>query len=129
MPSDPAQQAEDFAQALQRVYEQKQIWTQVRNQGLNYLQERQVNAQDILLSLLEGKTEAKPAPPTVKRPILVTGAHRSGSTWTGKMLALAENAYYLHEPFNVGLRPDSPFEDWFTYLDPDQDLESQKGLL
>ncbi len=35
------------------------------------------------------------------RPILVTGAHRSGSTWTGKMLALAPQVAYIHEPFNM----------------------------
>ena len=33
-------------------------------------------------------------------PILVTGAHRSGTTWVGKMLALAPGVAYLHEPFN-----------------------------
>ena len=34
------------------------------------------------------------------RPILVTGAHRSGTTWVGKMLALAPGVAYVHEPFN-----------------------------
>lgn len=33
-------------------------------------------------------------------PILVTGAHRSGTTWVGKMLALAPGVGYVHEPFN-----------------------------
>lgn len=37
----------------------------------------------------------------MNRPILVTGAHRSGSTWTGKMLALAPQVAYIHEPFNM----------------------------
>jgi hypothetical protein len=34
------------------------------------------------------------------RPILVTGGHRSGTTWVGKMLALAPGVGYIHEPFN-----------------------------
>lgn len=34
------------------------------------------------------------------RPILVTGSHRSGSTWVGHVLALAEGTGYIHEPFN-----------------------------
>jgi hypothetical protein len=34
------------------------------------------------------------------KPILVTGAHRSGTTWVGRMLALAPAVAYVHEPFN-----------------------------
>ncbi len=33
-------------------------------------------------------------------PILVTGGPRSGTTWVGRMLALAPGVDYLHEPFN-----------------------------
>ena len=48
------------------------------------------------------------------KPILVTGAHRSGTTWAGKMLVLAPGVAYLHEPFSphtsnglspAGIRP------------------------
>ncbi len=35
-----------------------------------------------------------------KAPLLVTGAHRSGTTWVGKMLAEAPPLVYVHEPFN-----------------------------
>ena len=35
------------------------------------------------------------------KPILVTGAQRSGTTWVGRMLAEAANVLYIHEPFNV----------------------------
>ena len=42
-------------------------------------------------------------------PILVTGAYRSGTTWVGKMLALAPGVPYIHEPFSprtpAGLSP------------------------
>jgi len=53
------------------------------------------------------------------RPILVTGAHRSGTTWTGRMLALAPRVAYLHEPFNLQHRPGfcgARFPFWFTCL-------------
>ena len=39
------------------------------------------------------------------RPILVTGAHRSGTTWIGKMLALAPGVGYIHEPFSPATAP------------------------
>ncbi len=34
-------------------------------------------------------------------PILVTGSHRSGTTWVGRMLAGSPDVAYVHEPFNV----------------------------
>jgi hypothetical protein len=34
-----------------------------------------------------------------RRPILVTGTHRSGTTWVGRMLTLSRQAHYIHEPF------------------------------
>lgn len=33
-------------------------------------------------------------------PILVTGSHRSGTTWTGRMLTLSGETFEVHEPFN-----------------------------
>ena len=35
------------------------------------------------------------------RPILVTGSHRSGSTWVGKMIASHPRVAYVEEPFNA----------------------------
>jgi hypothetical protein len=35
------------------------------------------------------------------KPILVTGSHRSGSTWVGKMLALSPFVAYIDEVFNA----------------------------
>lgn len=57
------------------------------------------------------------------RPILVTGAIRSGSTWVGKMLAQAADHYYVHEPFNPSLAPQPGFErvpvhHWFEHVSP-----------
>jgi hypothetical protein len=55
------------------------------------------------------------------RPILVTGAHRSGSTWTGKMLALDHRIGYIREPFNPGslksrILSGGKFDYWYTYI-------------
>jgi hypothetical protein len=53
-----------------------------------------------------------------RKPILITGSHRSGSTWLATMLALSENSLIAHEPFNI--RPwayalDGFAKYWFTY--------------
>ena len=34
------------------------------------------------------------------KPVLVTGAPRSGTTWVGRMLTIGPELYYVHEPFN-----------------------------
>jgi hypothetical protein len=50
-----------------------------------------------------------------KKPILIIGAHRSGSTWVGKMLSLASGVDYISEPFNpkTGL---VICKNWFEYI-------------
>jgi hypothetical protein len=53
------------------------------------------------------------------KPILVTGSHRSGSTWVGKMLATSDLISYIHEPFNLECSPGicrANFSHWFTYI-------------
>jgi hypothetical protein len=54
------------------------------------------------------------------RPILVTGAHRSGTTWVGRVLAAAEPPVgYVWEPFNPRHRPGTfpvRFPHYFHYL-------------
>lgn len=35
-----------------------------------------------------------------KNKILVTGSHRSGTTWVGKMISGSDSVGYIHEPFN-----------------------------
>ncbi|MFZ5912131.1 MAG: sulfotransferase [Chloroflexota bacterium] len=52
-------------------------------------------------------------------PILVTGAHRTGTTWVGKMLAANPRTAYISEPLNAWHRPGvlgAPVEKWYTYL-------------
>jgi Sulfotransferase family len=54
------------------------------------------------------------------RPILVTGAHRSGTTWAGRILAASPTPVgYLWEPFNPRHRPGSfpiRFPHYFHYV-------------
>jgi hypothetical protein len=53
------------------------------------------------------------------RPILVTGAHRSGTTWVGTMLALSPHVGLIHEPFSPITPPGisgAPFDRFFRYV-------------
>ena len=52
---------------------------------------------------------------TNQNPILVTGAHRSGTTFVGKMLTLPSNIAYVHEPFHkdYGIKG---IDCWFFYI-------------
>jgi hypothetical protein len=53
------------------------------------------------------------------RPILVTGAHRTGTTWVGKSLALDRRLAYISEPLNVHHRPGvlrAHVPCWYTYI-------------
>jgi hypothetical protein len=52
-------------------------------------------------------------------PILVTGAHRSGTTWIGKMLAADPSTAYISEPLNVWHRPGvyrTQIKHWYQYI-------------
>ena len=54
------------------------------------------------------------------RPILVTGSHRSGTTWVGKMLSLSPDVAYIQEPMNPNHRRGecrADFRYWFPQLD------------
>jgi len=59
-------------------------------------------------------------------PILVTGTHRSGTTWVGKMLAADAMTAYISEPLNVLHRPGvfhTPVERWYQYICEDNERE------
>ncbi|MEX1014591.1 MAG: sulfotransferase domain-containing protein [Candidatus Paceibacterota bacterium] len=54
-----------------------------------------------------------------KRHILVTGPHRSGTTWIGKTISKHPKVEYIHEPFNVdfkGYNFDYQFQYWFEHV-------------
>jgi hypothetical protein len=53
------------------------------------------------------------------KAILVTGAHRSGTSWVGKMLAASPKLAYISEPLNLLHRPGvmrATVEHWYTYI-------------
>lgn len=59
-------------------------------------------------------------------PILVTGAHRTGTTWVGKMLAACSQTAYISEPLNVLHRPGvfrTPVAQWYTYICNENEAE------
>lgn len=54
-----------------------------------------------------------------RKPILVTGLHRSGTTWVGRMLSIGGNVAYVSEPLNVMHRSgvfDADVDHWYTYV-------------
>ncbi len=59
-------------------------------------------------------------------PILVTGAHRSGTTWVGKMLAADADTAYISEPLNVLHRPGvyrAKVKHWYQYICDENESE------
>ena len=61
----------------------------------------------------------------INKPILITGCHRSGSTWVGKMLSLPVRVIYVSEPFNPGYGL-KVFKNWFKYNNPNSKIPSDK---
>ncbi len=59
-------------------------------------------------------------------PVLVTGIHRSGTTWVGKMLAAGGALAYVSEPLNVFHRPGvlrAPVHYWYTYVSSENEAD------
>ncbi|MCH8822890.1 MAG: sulfotransferase [Planctomycetes bacterium] len=94
----------------------------MKNESFNKNQDRNTIPT---LSVEEVDISTESTPRAVKSresssPILVTGAHRSGTTWVGRILASAKGMAYIHEPFNChwsrpGVRG-AWCENWFKYL-------------
>ena len=62
---------------------------------------------------------------SITQPLLVTGAHRTGTTWVGKMLAAGGYAY-VSEPLNVLHRPGvmaAPVPRWYAYISKENESE------
>ena len=60
----------------------------------------------------------------MNKRILVTGTHRSGTTWMGKILSANSDVSYIHEPFNVDIGRAQfglPIDRWFAYYPDLQD--------
>lgn len=59
-----------------------------------------------------------------KKPILITGSHRSGTTWVGKMIAKSPEIAYIKEPFSLKHRPGicgAKFDFWFPYINKENE--------
>jgi hypothetical protein len=57
--------------------------------------------------------------PRGESPILVTGGHRTGTTWIGRLLAADPQVAYISEPLNVHHRPGvlrSKVAHWYAYV-------------
>jgi hypothetical protein len=60
----------------------------------------------------------------MSQPILVTGAHRTGTTWVGRMLAAGRGVAYISEPLNVLHRPGvfrTPVSKWYTLINEENE--------
>lgn len=65
------------------------------------------------------------------KPILVTGSHRSGSTWVGKTIAKSPSVSYIHEPFNGMCRPgifSAKFPYTYMYLNENNQTDFYEAL-
>ncbi len=59
-------------------------------------------------------------------PILVAGAHRSGTTWVGRMLAADPSAAYISEPLNAHHRRGvfrADVRHWYQYITPENEAQ------
>jgi len=66
-----------------------------------------------------------------KTHILVTGSHRSGSTWVGNIIGQSEDVFYVHEPFNIALTEEAspPFNNWFEYVSDESSKAYQEKVI
>jgi len=52
-----------------------------------------------------------------KRPIIVSGSHRSATTWVGRILSDTPGVKYIYEPFNIDIhRKTTVFKYWFHHI-------------
>lgn len=66
-----------------------------------------------------------------RKPILVTGSPRSGTSRVGRMIGQVPSVRYVHEPFNISGRPcrcGVKFYYWFHYLSSESRLFLQSHL-
>lgn len=55
----------------------------------------------------------------MRRPVLVTGVHRSGTTWVGRVIDMSPDVGYVNEPFNPTHQPGicaCRFSYWYQYV-------------
>jgi len=70
-----------------------------------------------------------------RKPILVTGSHRSGTTWVGRILSVSPDVGYIHEPFNPLHRRLNPgickakFKYQYTYVTEENEAKFYDDIL
>ena len=55
----------------------------------------------------------------MRRPILLTGMPRSGTTWVARILTASGEVGHINEPFNLAVSPGTlrvPAEHWYAYV-------------
>jgi len=55
----------------------------------------------------------------VRRPILLTGMPRSGTTWVARILTASGEVGHINEPFNLAVSPGTlrvPADHWYAYV-------------
>jgi len=69
------------------------------------------------------------------KPILITGSHRSGTTWVGRILSISPSIGYIHEPFNPLHRRLNPgickakFKYQYMYVTDENESEFYNDIL
>lgn len=70
-----------------------------------------------------------------EKPILITGSHRSGTTWVGRMISASPQICYIHEPFTPKTKhwpgldnQNTNFKHWFTYITSENEDKYASGL-
>jgi len=70
-----------------------------------------------------------------RKPILVTGSHRSGTTWVGRILSVSPDVGYIHKPFNPLHRRFNPgickakFKYQYTYVTEENEAKFYDDIL
>jgi len=119
-----------------------------RHSGRRGSHDRAVTEFPLRLSFLPSPTIAPPLAPRITAEpvrraheavtvapagagVLVTGSHRSGTTWVGQILGLAPGLCYLHEPFKPCWDPPYVWTLWnryFLHVDDHNEAEYEQAV-
>lgn len=67
----------------------------------------------------------------MNKPILVTGSHRSGTTWVGKMINQSKDVGYINEPLSLWQTPGVFYprpQYWYKYISVKDSDEYYRGF-
>jgi len=76
------------------------------------------------ISAIRSPSQQKHMRQTCARPILVTGSHRSGTTWVGHIIRSVGRIGYIHEPFNKDYHISwaaRPMTHWYFHVASDDE--------